>query len=221
MSWQIPLAIACALIGYALGNISTGLIVSKLYGRIDIRKYGSGSTGMTNVMRTLGWVPSLLTFAGDTLKGVLGALIGYMLAGEIGMHLGGVFAIIGHNWPALYSFRGGKGISASFGYILIVDWRIGLMLVAIQLIVLLVTGYMSMASISSAIMYSVLTIIIGRGDWTRILFACVISALALYSHRENIARLRRGNENRLDSRKITERSKHMVSEIKNRRKNKK
>ena len=74
---QVLLYALCAVIGYALGCVSTGVIVSKLYGRIDIRNYGSGNAGMTNVMRTLGWVPSFLTFAGDALKGVLGALIGH------------------------------------------------------------------------------------------------------------------------------------------------
>ena len=80
---QVLLYALCAVIGYALGCVSTGVIVSKLYGRIDIRNYGSGNAGMTNVMRTLGWVPSFLTFAGDALKGVLGALIGRWIGGEL------------------------------------------------------------------------------------------------------------------------------------------
>ena len=105
---QVLLYALCAVIGYALGCVSTGVIVSKLYGRIDIRNYGSGNAGMTNVMRTLGWVPSFLTFAGDALKGVLGALIGRWIGGELGMHIGGICAILGHNWPALFRFRGGR-----------------------------------------------------------------------------------------------------------------
>lgn len=217
MDWHFPLVLVCALIGYVLGNFSAGLVVSKLYGRIDIRNYGSGNTGMTNVMRTLGWVPSILTFVGDTLKGLLAAIIGGLIAGEAGMHVGGVCAIIGHNWPLVFRFRGGKGISASFGYIIVADWRIALLLVATQLIVLVFTRYMSLASIVSAFMFSVLTVLFGAG-WERIMFACIATALAFYSHRDNIKRLRQGCENRLDSRKITEKSEQMVNEIKNRRK---
>ncbi len=206
-----------AVIGYALGCISTGLIVSKLYARVDIRNYGSGNAGMTNVMRTLGWLPSFLTFAGDTLKGLLGAYIGFILAGEWGMCFGGIFAIVGHNWPALFRFRGGKGMSTSFGFILIADWRIALILLAIQLIVLFASGFMSLASICSAIALVALALAFGH-DWLFIVSSLVVCALALFSHRANVKRLADGNENKLDTRKITQISKQMTESIKNRRK---
>ena len=102
--------IACALVGYVLGSVSTGVIVSKAYGRINIRKNGSGNVGMTNVMRTLGWVPSFLTFAGDALKGVLGAYIGKLIYPEAGLYIGGLCAIVGHNYSFFYNFKGGKGM---------------------------------------------------------------------------------------------------------------
>ena len=90
------LAIAfTAIIGYLLGCISMGVIVSKAYARIDIRKYGSGNAGMTNVMRTLGWIPGAMAFAGDMLKGLRAALIGKWLYGEIGMCVGGLCANAG------------------------------------------------------------------------------------------------------------------------------
>lgn len=212
--------ILCAVIGYGLGCFSTGLIVSKCYGRIDIRKYGSGNTGMTNVMRTLGWVPSFLTFAGDTLKGVAGALIGQAIGGEIGLHLGGLFAIVGHNWPAPYHFRGGKGMSTSFGYIMAADWRVGLILITIQIIVLLITGYMSLASLISSCAFVMVTIAIG-GNGYFVAASVIAAALAIYSHRANIQRLKNGNENRLDTRKITAVSQKSVEKLRNRRKNKK
>lgn len=188
---QVLLYALCAVIGYALGCVSTGVIVSKLYGRIDIRNYGSGNAGMTNVMRTLGWVPSFLTFAGDALKGVLGALIGRWIGGELGMHIGGICAILGHNWPALFRFRGGKGMSTSFGYILVVDWRIALVLLGIQVVVLLISGYMSLASILSACAYVGLVFVFHK-SWVATGAAIVTCALALFSHRANMKRPGRG-----------------------------
>ena len=214
---QVLLYALCAVIGYALGCVSTGVIVSKLYGRIDIRNYGSGNAGMTNVMRTLGWVPSFLTFAGDALKGALGALIGMWIGGELGMHIGGLCAILGHNWPALFRFRGGKGMSTSFGYILVVDWRIALVLLGIQVVVLLISGYMSLASILSACAYVGLVFVFHK-SWVATGAAIVTCALALFSHRANMKRLAEGNENRLDSRKITQVSRKMTKALRNRRK---
>lgn len=214
---QVLLYALCAVIGYALGCVSTGVIVSKLYGRIDIRNYGSGNAGMTNVMRTLGWVPSFLTFIGDALKGALGALIGMWIGGELGMHIGGLCAILGHNWPALFRFRGGKGMSTSFGYILVMDWRIALMLLGIQVLVLLISGYMSLASILSAFAYVGLVFVFHK-SWVATGAAIVTCALALFSHRANMKRLAEGNENRLDSRKITQVSRKMTKALRNRRK---
>ncbi len=214
---QVLLYALCAVIGYALGCVSTGVIVSKLYGRIDIRNYGSGNTGMTNVMRTLGWGPSFLTFMGDALKGVLGALIGMWIGGELGLHIGGVCAILGHNWPALFRFRGGKGISTSFGYILVVDWRIAVVLLAIQVLVLLISGYMSLASMLSACAFVVLVFLFHE-SWYAIGGALVACALALFSHRANMKRLAEGSENRLDSKKITQVSQKMAKTLRNRRK---
>lgn len=208
-----------AVIGYALGCVSTGLIISKLYGGIDIRNYGSGNVGMTNVMRTLGWVPSFLTFAGDAVKGLLGALIGKWLGGEFGMHLGGVFAIVGHNWPALFHFRGGKGMSTSFGYLLFADFRIALILLGVQVIVLLITGTMSLASIISSCLLVVLGFAFGK-NWLYLISVMVVCAMALFSHRANMKRLAEGKENKLDSKKITQVSRKMAAKIRNRRNNK-
>lgn len=213
---QVLLYALCAVIGYALGCVSTGVIVSKLYGRIDIRNYGSGNAGMTNVMRTLGWVPSFLTFVGDALKGMLGALIGKWIGGELGMHIGGICAILGHNWPALFRFRGGKGMSTSFGYILVMDWRIALVLLAIQVLVLLISGYMSLASILSSCAFVGLVFLFHKSGYA-IGGAIVACALALFSHRANMKRLAMGNENRLDSQKITQVSRKMTKALKSRR----
>ena len=191
--------------GYLLGNLSAGLIVGKALAGIDIRQHGSGNVGTTNILRTLGWLPSILTLLGDALKAVAAVLIGRWLGGEAGALIGGLCVVVGHNWPVLWNFKGGKGMAASLGVLLVVDPWMALALLAAQVIVLVATRYMSVASIATSAGYFVLTAIlrVGRPDyWGRFFFALVLSALALYSHRSNMARLRAGAENRLDFGKI-------------------
>ena len=200
MVLKIILAI---LIGYALGNVSTGLIISKLGNGIDIRNAGSGNAGATNVLRTLGWLPSLLTFLGDAIKVVLGALIGMWLGGRTGAMLGGLAAIVGHNWPAAFGFKGGKGISTSFGVILVVQpynapWLLLAMAAALYL-----THTVSIGSICASLLYVVLNVFETLfTDLPMFLFALALGALALFQHRSNMQRLLRHNENVLDFKKI-------------------
>jgi glycerol-3-phosphate acyltransferase PlsY len=183
--------------GYLMGNFSFGITSGKAFGSLDIRKYGSKSTGATNVLRTLGWLPSVLTFAGDALKGILAALLGMWLLGDLGAYAGGLAAIAGHNWPVFYGFKGGKGIATSFGVILVVEPWIALGLLAVQAVVLLITGYMSVASAASAVCFLVLIATFRFGNWAEIGFALVLTGLALYTHRKNFDRLRRGEEHKL------------------------
>jgi len=191
-----------AVIAYALGNFSTGRIIARRMAHIDIRQHGSGNAGATNILRTLGWLPSCLTLLGDAAKGALGGLFGLWIAGPEGALIGGICAIAGHNWPAAFGFKGGRGIAASFGAILVVDWPLALVLLAMQIIVTAATRYMSVASLVSAISYVVLTLSFRFGQWEKLYFSILLAAMAVYCHRENIARLRSGAENRLDFSKI-------------------
>lgn len=208
--------ILSAVIGYLLGCISTGMIVSRVYARIDIRKYGSGNAGMTNVMRTLGWVPGALAFVGDMIKGLLAALIGKWLGGELGMCIGGLAAVIGHDWPLFFKFKGGKGISTSFGFVLASNWVIALILVPVQLVVVLITGLMSLASIVSSVALVVLALVF-KSSSVYIVTAAIVCALSIFCHRTNIVRLMEGKENRLDYRKISEKSRQFETKFKNRK----
>ena len=200
MVLKIILAI---LIGYALGNVSTGLIISKLGNGIDIRNAGSGNAGATNVLRTLGWLPSLLTFLGDAIKGVLGALIGMWLGGRTGAMLGGLAAIVGHNWPAAFGFKGGKGISTSFGVILVVQPYNAPWLLLAMAAALYITHTVSIGSICASVLYVVLNVFETLfTDLPMFLFALALGLLALFQHRSNMQRLLRHNENVLDFKKI-------------------
>ena len=198
--------ILLALGGYLLGNISMGILVARLYGISDIRKQGSGNAGTTNVLRTLGWAPSVMTMLGDVLKAFIAALIGKWVGGETGMLVAGTFAVIGHDFPALLGFKGGKGIASSWGMILVIDWRIALVLIAALVIIVATTRYMSIASIAGAVLYPILTAIFLRGNVLYGLYigaSLFLAALALFCHRKNIMRLIRKEENRLDFAKIS------------------
>ena len=200
MALKIILSI---VIGYALGNVSTGLIISKLGSGMDIRDAGSGNAGATNVLRTLGWMPSLLTFVGDALKGVIAALIGMWLCGHTGIICGGIASIIGHNWPAAFGFKGGKGISTSFGVILVLQPYDAPWLLLVMAIALYFTKTVSIGSICAAATYAIINIFQTMLSNTPVfVFSVIVAAMAIFQHRANISRLIKHNENSLDFKKI-------------------
>ena len=159
----------CAVIGYLLGTFTAGVFVTKAFSDVDIRKVGSGNPGTTNVLRTLGWLPSVLTLVGDMLKALVAAWIGYWLAGDIGARIGGVFAVAGHNWPVFAGFKGGKGIAASWGAILAIEPWFGLAILVVEIGTIALTRCVSIASIAAAVAYSLLTIVFRWGNWTTLL----------------------------------------------------
>ena len=199
-----------AVIGYFLGNVSVGILIARLYGVEDIRKVGSGNAGTTNVLRNLGWTPSALTLLGDCLKGLVAALIGKWLAGDIGLLVGGNCAVLGHNFPVFFKFRGGKGIATNLGMILVINPIIALILTVIVVAIVAVTHYMSVGSIAACFMYPLSVILFMRGNpfygWY-VGFAIFAGALAFFQHRKNVQRLLRHEENWLDFAKISQLSK--------------
>jgi len=208
--------IIAALIGYLLGNIPSGVLISKIYGIRDIRKHGSGNTGTTNVLRTLGWLPSVLTLVCDCLKGYVACLIGRWLAGDPGMLLGGLCAILGHDFPVFMGFKGGKGIATSLGLIIAISPWIALGELLVQIVTVAITRYMSIASLITTVAFPVVTGLMLRGRENYGLFlgaACLAAALSLFGHRSNIQRLIQGKENRLDFKKITEVSKKVMQKV--------
>jgi glycerol-3-phosphate acyltransferase PlsY len=214
MVWKIILA---AVIGYLLGCIPTGVLVARIYGVRDIRKLGSGNSGTTNVLRNLGWLPSVLTLVGDCLKGYVACLIGKQLGGDAGMLTGGICAILGHDFPVFMHFRGGKGIATSLGLIIAINPWLALALLAVQVVAVGLTRYMSVASLITTVAFPILVIFTERGRENFPLFlvaACVASALSLFGHRGNIQRLVKGEENRLDFAKIGKVSEKVMQRMK-------
>ena len=198
--------ILTALVGYALGNISVGIIIAKLYGIKDIRKVGSGNAGTTNVLRNLGWVPSVLTLAGDCIKALIASVIGKLLLGEAGVLVGGVFAMLGHDFPVVFKFKGGKGIASALGMIIMINPLLAAFLTAVVVATAGFTGYMSLGSVSVCFLYPISIAIIKHGSpiyTTYLIWSILPALLTLFQHRKNIQRLLKGEENKLDFSKIS------------------
>lgn len=181
-----------AVAGYLLGSINTSLVVGKFYGT-DVRKHGSGNAGATNTLRTLGKTAALFVLIGDILKGILACLIGLMVFGRTGEIIAGSLAIIGHNWPLYFGFRGGKGVLTSFSVLLVIDYKIALLVLLVFIIVTLATRYVSLSSISAAVALPILAIILKR-DLGLIVFYALLGLLVIIRHRSNIERLLKGTE---------------------------
>ena len=199
-----------AVVGYLLGNISVGILVAKLYGIKDIRKLGSGNAGSTNVLRNLGWLPSVLTLVGDCLKSFIAAKLGWCLAGDVGLLIGGTAAILGHDFPVFFKFKGGKGIAASLGMILTINPWLGIGLTGVVVLIAALTGYVSLGSITVSVVYTFCIAVLMRGNahyWAYIGFSIFASLLSLFCHRKNIQRLLHHEENKLDFKKISRLSK--------------
>lgn len=192
--------ILIAIIGYFLGNISSSYLVGKLMAKVDVREHGSGNLGATNVYRVLGFKAGVIVFLADTLKGLLATLIGLWIKGDVGGLIGGIAAVAGHNWPFLLEFKGGKGIATSFGSIVILFPLISLILLIVEVLVIAFTGYVSLASITVAVLFPILVIAF-RYSIKHIIAALILAILAIYRHRSNISRLLKGQENKITSRR--------------------
>lgn len=201
------------VIGYLLGSLNTSIIVGRFYGT-DIRKHGSGNAGMTNTLRTLGKAAAVMVILGDILKGVLSYIIGIMIInsvhganttldfGNIGGMTAGIAAIAGHNWPVYFGFKGGKGILTSFSVVMMMDWKLGLILLGIFIIIVAITKFVSLGSIIASIAFPIGAAIKGNGPLF-IMFAAVLAILAIARHNANIKRLLSGTESKLGDKKKT------------------
>lgn len=200
-----------ALAAYALGSLNFAVIISKVKYHDDIRKYGSGNAGMTNMLRTYGKVDAALTFAGDMLKTMVAIVIGMLLVGTVGSgnYVAGFFAILGHVYPVYYRFKGGKGVVAAATTILMLDPRIFLILVVLFIIIVAIWRYISLGSIICAMLYPLLVYVVnktafmGMGStapeflYLSVIFAFVIGMFIIILHRKNITRLMSGKESKI------------------------
>lgn len=196
MNLNIILTIA---IGYLLGSISTGVVLSKSFANTDIRSQGSGNAGTTNMLRILGRKMALFTFIGDMLKGIIAVFIGKALVGgDLGGMLGVVGAVLGHYFPLYFGFKGGKGIATSFGSLLFVFPVQALLAFAVFLILVAMTHYVSAGSIAAAITLPLLVILTHPENVPVCIITACIGISVIWRHRANIKRLLSHTESKLD-----------------------
>ena len=189
--------VAIGIGAYLWGSLSPALIISDRIGKKDVRKYGSGNAGTTNMMRTFGWKFGLMTFVLDVIKGVAAALIGRWVGGQIGMAVAAVLVIVGHNWPVYYGFKGGKGIASTLGVMFVLMPMQTAILLPVVILIMALTRYVSVGSMLGVILESICVFIFYPGETLLQVTVAVLTVLALFGHRENIKRLCNGTENKL------------------------
>lgn len=190
-----------AIVWYLIGSIPFGLLAGRLLRGVDIREYGSGSTGTTNTLRTLGKGPAIAVLLLDILKGVAPVLIAKMISDDARLQVvGALAAIIGHDFPVYAGFRGGRGVASSFGATLAMMPLLGIFLPFLGGLILFPFRYVSLMSVLATSIAAVLIIALA---WTERVpdpyaaYAVAAAALILYLHRGNITRLLAGTEPKL------------------------
>ena len=221
-----------AVIAYLIGSINPAVIVTKIVtkGQKDIREMGSGNAGFTNVLRSVGKVPAVITIVCDALKCIAAVFIAYFIFVRFGnitggdewfktcflkcvKYFAGVFCILGHCFPLYFHFKGGKGIVTAAALMLASDWRVFLLILATFLIVFIISKIISLGSITGALMYAPYTfavtfifdhLLTQSCLWYVLVStfcALVVGIFATVMHKENIKRLRRGEEKRIHAKK--------------------
>lgn len=209
-----------ALVAYLLGSINWAIIITRLRSRKDIRDVGSGNAGATNVLRSQGVGPAVLTLAGDAGKGVLAVLAGGWIASLLpvgavafdptaltmfGRYVAALFVVTGHVFPVFYGFRGGKGVATVGGLMFVLDWRVGLIAVGVFALTVLLSRMVSLGSVlaGAAIIDATFILRCWVDDMAmETVWFCTIAigvpvAMAIVKHSGNIRRIIAGTERRI------------------------
>ncbi|HSW94756.1 MAG TPA: glycerol-3-phosphate 1-O-acyltransferase PlsY [Patescibacteria group bacterium] len=204
--------VACGVIGYGIGSISSGYIVGRLYRNVDLRTVGSGSTGATNTFRTLGLGAALLVAILDILKGAGAVWIASAIVDgssderSVAAAVAAVAAVAGHCWPAFLEGRGGRGVATGFGALLFIAtpaWLGAVVAFMLALALTRMVSVSSLASVAGALLGYIVFVFAGylSFHWAVLGFIIIAGAIVTLRHRANIARIVRGNEPRLGQRR--------------------
>lgn len=199
------------VLGYIFGLFPSGTLVGRAY-HTDLRKQGSGNTGMTNSIRVLGWKAGVIVFFGDCLKAAAAMAIIWVLykdtypqAVKLLELYAGVGAVLGHNFPFYAKFKGGKGIACSVGIVFGFDWRMVPVCTILFLLSVVPTGFMSLGSLGILSGFFIQTIVFGQLGLLKVgaaflpevyVLSGILTVLAFWQHRENLKRLKAGTENK-------------------------
>ncbi|MBE6720474.1 MAG: glycerol-3-phosphate 1-O-acyltransferase PlsY [Ruminococcaceae bacterium] len=203
--------IIIAVISYLLGSLNFGVILSKKLEHDDVRKHGSGNAGTTNMLRNYGKLPAILTILGDMAKVALAIYIAFLIvkvedlsalrlfANNTAIMLksfAGLFCVLGHIYPCFFGFKGGKGVATSGGMVFMIDWRIALILLALFIITVAVTRYVSLGSILMAVFYPMYTFAFYL-SFPLLVMSLIFSVIVVVKHRENIVKLIEHRESKI------------------------
>lgn len=193
-----------AVLSYLLGSVNFGIILSQKLEKDDVRNHGSGNAGSTNMLRNYGKKTAALTIIGDMAKVAVAILLARWIAGGelyashtiLMKSFAGLFCVLGHIFPCYFSFKGGKGVATSGGMVLLIDWRVALILLAVFIIIVALTKWVSLGSIIMAILYPVLMFLFYKSLWITIV-AAVFAVIVIAAHRGNIKKLLNGTESKI------------------------
>ena len=191
--------IVTVLVSYLLGNLNGAVCMSNLLAHEDVRDQGSGNAGLTNFIRNYGAASSLSVILIDGGKAVLACLAGGLMLSSYGMNaegmaIGGLAVMVGHDFPALLGFRGGKGILSGAAIAFTIDWRVGAIALAVFLVAYLLTQYVSLGSVLGAATLGAAFAVFHWQEPVVAICGAVMGLLAVYMHRANIVRLLQGKE---------------------------
>lgn len=190
------------LTGYLLGNLNGAVSISTLM-KDDVRAHGSGNAGLTNFIRNYGNTKALYVVAVDAIKAILACLVTGLLLKPYGMYLegvmiGGTAVMVGHVFPVLLGFRGGKGILSGLFIAAVADWRISVLIAVIFFTVYFITRYVSLSSIVASVGFGIGFCVLHYDSLVVMLLGIVMPLLTIFMHRSNIARLLSGKETKTD-----------------------
>ncbi|MBO9463603.1 glycerol-3-phosphate 1-O-acyltransferase PlsY [Tropicibacter sp. R15_0] len=189
-----------ALIGYVLGSIPFGIVITRALGLGDLRKIGSGNIGATNVLRTGNKPAALATLVLDSTKGAIAVLIAKFVTGDTAaMQIAGLAAFAGHCYPVWLKFRGGKGVATYLGVVLAISFPVGLLCCATWALAFAVSRISSVGALVAAMSTTIWMFVMARGDL--LLMGLALTMLIYWRHRENIARIKAGTEPKVGQKK--------------------
>lgn len=206
---MIIMCLIVAIISYLIGSINFSVIFSRKIAGFDVREKGSGNAGTTNMLRSVGKKAAAITLICDILKGVvsigIALLISYIFNIDnkaLLVQFAGIAVVIGHTFPIFFGFKGGKGVATSLGVLIMSNWQIGLICLAVGIILIAITKMVSVGSCSAAILFMVLSYFIkenyiameGNGYFT---YSVILAIIILFNHRSNIVRIIKGKENKI------------------------
>lgn len=208
--------IAVAILSYLLGSLNFGVILSKGIEKDDVREHGSGNAGTTNMLRNYGKKLAIFTILGDMIKVAIAIGLSFLIVKLTNVYdliseanvdadmliksFSGFFCVLGHIFPCFFKFKGGKGVATAGGMVFIVDWKIALILLAIFIIIVAVTKYVSLGSIIIALLYPILIYLFYKSLVLTII-ASIFTLIVIVAHRSNIKKLINHSENKINLKK--------------------